>query len=242
MKREARPRRGRYKWGMVIDLDRCTGCGACVVACQAENNVPVAGEERCRQGRAMHWIRIERYWDGTFPHVRARFVPVLCQQCDNAPCEPVCPVYASYQNAEGLNAQVYNRCVGTRYCANNCPYSVRRFNFFEPEWPEPLPEQLNPEVSVRSKGVMEKCTFCIQRIRRAEQRARLHGRRVADGEIQPACAQTCPPGAITFGNLADPRSRVFRLSRSPRRFRLLEDLGTEPAVVYLKGGGREHVR
>ena len=226
---------------MVIDLDRCTGCGACVVACHAENNVPFVGKELSGNGRAMHWIRIERYWEGEYPDVRARFVPVLCQQCDNAPCEPVCPVYASYQNEEGLNAQVYNRCVGTRYCANNCPYSVRYFNFFEPRWPKPLDQQLNPDVTVRSKGVMEKCTFCIQRIRSAKENAKGEGRLIRDREIQPACVQTCPPEAIVFGNLADPRSRVFRLSKSPRRFRLIEDLGTEPVVIYLKGGGREHV-
>jgi len=224
---------------MVIDLDRCTGCGACVVACQAENNIPVVGKERAAEGRLMHWIRIERYWDGEYPNVRARFIPVLCQQCDNAPCEPVCPVYASYHNAEGLNGQVYNRCVGTRYCANNCPYSVRVFNFFEPAWPKPLDEQLNPELTVRSRGVMEKCTFCLQRIRAAKEEAKLEGRTLRDGEIRPACAQTCPPGAIVFGDLADPASRVYRLSRSTRRFRLLEDLGTEPSVIYLKGGGRE---
>ncbi|MEK6775469.1 MAG: 4Fe-4S dicluster domain-containing protein [bacterium] len=232
----------KYKWGMVIDLDRCTGCGACVVACHAENNVPFVGKELSGYGRAMHWIRIERYWEGEYPHVRARFIPVLCQQCNNAPCEPVCPVYASYHNAEGLNAQVYNRCVGTRYCANNCPYSVRVFNFFEPSFPEPLDQQLSPDVTVRTKGVMEKCTFCIQRIRRAKETARLDGRAVRDGEIQPACAQTCPPDAIIFGNLADPKSRVFRFSKSPRRFRLIEDLGTDPSVIYLKGGGHEHVR
>lgn len=235
MKENAHP----YKWGMVVDLDRCTGCGACVVACQAENNIPVVGKDRAAEGRMMHWIRIERYWDGEYPDVRARFIPVLCQQCDDAPCEPVCPVYASYQTDEGLNGQVYNRCVGTRYCANNCPYSVRVFNFFEASWPKPLERQLNPDLTVRSKGVMEKCTFCIQRIRRAKEDVKLAGRLVRDGEIQPACAQTCPPGALIFGNMTDRGSLVYRLSRSSRRFRLLEDMGTEPAVVYLKGGGRE---
>ncbi len=233
---------GKRQWGMVIDLDRCTGCGACVVACQAENNVPVVGKELSGYGRAMHWLRIERYWEGEYPKVRARFIPLLCQHCSDAPCEPVCPVYASYHTDEGLNGQVYNRCVGTRYCANNCPYSVRVFNFFDNQWPEPLDQQLNPDVTVRSKGVMEKCTFCIQRIRRAKETAKLEKREVRDGEIQPACAQTCPAGAMVFGNLADPKSRVFRMSRSPRRFRLIEDLGTDPSVIYLKGGGHEHVR
>jgi len=231
----------RIKWGMVIDLDRCTGCGACVTACQAENNVPLIDAKGFAQGRNLHWLRIERYWEGTFPHVRARFLPMLCQHCSDAPCEPVCPVYASYHNPEGLNGQVYNRCVGTRYCANNCPYAVRVFNFFNPEWPQPLDQQLSPDVSVRCRGVMEKCSFCIQRIRGAKETAKLENRSVADGEVQPACAQTCPPGVIVFGNLNDPDSHVARLARSPRRLRLLEDLGTEPSVIYLKGGGHEYV-
>jgi len=229
-----------FHWGMVIDLDRCTGCGACVTACQAENNIPIIKQDGIAKGRNLHWLRIERYWDGEFPHVRARFLPMLCQQCDDAPCEPVCPVYASYHNPEGLNGQVYNRCVGTRYCANNCPYAVRVFNFFNPDWPKPLEQQLSPDVTVRSRGVMEKCSFCIQRIRRAKEGVRLEKRGLADGEIVPACAQTCPPQAIAFGNLNDPDSHVSRLARSPRRFRLFEDLGTEPSVIYLKGGGHEH--
>jgi len=229
------------KWGMVIDLDRCTGCGACVTACQAENNVPLADKKLFSQGRNLHWLRIERYWEGEFPHVRARFLPLLCQHCGDAPCEPVCPVYASYHNPEGLNGQVYNRCVGTRYCANNCPYAVRVFNYFNPQWPEPLDRQLSPEVTVRSRGVMEKCSFCIQRIRAAKEQAKLEGRPLSDGEVQPACAQTCPPGVFVFGNLNDPDSHVSRLARSPRRWRLLEDLGTEPSVIYLKGGGHEYV-
>jgi len=229
------------KWGMAIDLDRCTGCGACVTACQAENNVPLADQKGFAEGRNLHWLRIERYWEGTFPHVRARFLPMLCQHCSDAPCEPVCPVYASYHNPEGLNGQVYNRCVGTRYCANNCPYAVRVFNFLNPEWPPPLDQQLSPEVSVRSRGVMEKCSFCIQRIRAGKEQARLENRPLRDGDIQPACAQTCPPGAIVFGDLNDPDSQVARMARSPRRLRLLEDLGTEPSVTYLKGGGHEHV-
>jgi molybdopterin-containing oxidoreductase family iron-sulfur binding subunit len=226
---------------MVIDLDRCTGCGACVTACQAENNVPLVDADGFKRGRNLHWLRIERYWEGTFPHVRARFLPMLCQHCSDAPCEPVCPVYASYHNPEGLNGQVYNRCVGTRYCANNCPYAVRVFNFFNPEWPQPLDQQLSPDVSVRSRGVMEKCSFCIQRIRGAKETAKLENRALQDGEVQPACAQTCPPEAIVFGNLNDPDSQVARLARSPRRLRLLEDLGTEPSVIYLKGGGHEYV-
>ena len=219
---------------MVIDLDRCTGCEACVVACRAENNIPVSGEEECIKGRARNWIRIERRLEGQFPDVRMSFIPVLCQHCDNAPCEPVCPVGATYHNPEGLNVQVYNRCIGTRDCANNCPYSVRYFNFFAPRWDEPLNYQLNPDVSVRGGGVMEKCTFCVQRIQKTQGVAKDEGRTVRDGEIQPACAQTCPANAIVFGDRSDPHSRVSVLSRSERRFSLLEELGAKPRVVYLK--------
>lgn len=226
-----------HDWTMVIDLDRCTGCQACVVACHAENNVPVVGEEEVSMGRSMHWIRIERYWEGEYPHLRARFLPLLCQQCERAPCEPVCPVFATYHNEqEHLNIQVYNRCIGTRYCANNCPYIARMFNWFNPYFPEPLNEQLNPDVTVRSRGIMEKCTFCVQRIRRVEEDAAAEGRPIQDGEVQPACVQTCPTDALVFGDLKDPNSRAAQLARNRRAFRLLEELGTEPSVIYLKGG------
>ena len=221
------------RWAMAIDLDRCTGCSACVVACHAENNLPLSDPEEAAKGRAVHWIRIDRYYQGEFPDVRVKYMPVLCQQCDQAPCEPVCPVYATYHTAEGLNAQVYNRCVGTRYCGNNCPYSVRFFNFFTPAWPELLELQLNPDVSVRPGGVMEKCTFCVQRIKRAKLDAMREGRPVADGDVQPACVQSCPAEAMVFGNLADPESKVARAAGSDRARRLLEDLGTEPKVFYL---------
>ena len=223
-----------FKWQMVVDVDRCTGCEACVVACQAENNVPLNVEDRFHQRRAIEWIRIERYWEGEYPDVKAKFLPVLCQHCDNAPCEPVCPVFATYHNNQGLNVQVYNRCVGTRYCANNDPYQVRFFNFWEPKWPETLENQLNPDVTVRSRGIMEKCTFCIQRIRRTERDLKNEGRELKDGEIQPACAQTCPTDALAFGNLKDPDSRVSNLAKSERHYKLLENLGTEPNVIYLK--------
>jgi molybdopterin-containing oxidoreductase family iron-sulfur binding subunit len=223
------------QWGMVIDLDLCTGCEACVVACHAENNIRIAGDDQSARGRSVNWIRVERYFEGEFPDVRARFMPVLCQQCEEAPCEPVCPVYATYHTDEGLSAQVYNRCVGTRYCANNCPYTVRFFNFYDPVWPAPLEKSLNPEVSVRSRGVMEKCTFCIQRIRRGEEKAADENRPFRDGDVIPACVQSCPTRAMSFGNLADPSSEVSRLSRSGRSTRLLDELGTRPRVVYLKG-------
>ncbi len=224
----------KFKWGMVIDVDRCTGCEACVVACQAENNIPLNEEDRFHQGRAIEWIRIERYWEGEYPNVKAKFLPVLCQHCDNAPCEPVCPVYATYHNDQGMNVQVYNRCVGTRYCANNDPYQVRFFNFWEPEWPESLENQLNPDVTVRTRGLMEKCSFCIQRIRRTERDLKNDGRDLRDGELQPACAQTCPTDALVFGNMKDPESRVSKLAKSDRHYKLLENLGTEPNVIYLK--------
>ena len=184
------------------------------------------------------WIRIERFWEGEYPDVKmtAR-QPVMCQQCGHAPCEPVCPVFASvHSQSEALNLQVYNRCVGTRYCANNCPYTARFFNFFPAQWPEPLWKSLNPEVSVRSRGVMEKCTFCIQRIRKGEDKAKDEGRDVRDGDVNPACVQSCPTRAMTFGNIADPASEVSRLSKSGRASRLMEELGTKPKVIYLNRG------
>jgi molybdopterin-containing oxidoreductase family iron-sulfur binding subunit len=218
---------------MAVDLDRCTGCEACVTACRAENNIATVGASQAAVGRAMHWIRVERYWVGEFPDVRLKFRPVLCQQCDAAPCEPVCPTYASHHTEEGLNAQVYNRCIGTRYCANACPYNVRFFNFFNPAWEKPLHLQLNPDVSVREVGVMEKCTFCVQRINAAGIQAKADNKPVADGDLKPACVQSCPATALVFGDLNDPESAVSRLSRSSRGSKLLEDLGTLPKVTYL---------
>ena len=223
-----------HKWAMVIDLDRCTGCEACVVACHAENNIATAGPDQAARGRAKHWIRVERYWEGEFPNARLRFQPVLCQQCDAAPCEPVCPTFASYHTTEGLNGQVYNRCIGTRYCANACPYNVRFFNFYNPQWDKPLNLQLNPDVSVREVGVMEKCTFCVQRIKAGEIQAAAEKRAVKDGEIQPACVQSCPTKAMVFGDLSDPESEVSRLARGNRATKLLGELGTLPKVTYLQ--------
>jgi molybdopterin-containing oxidoreductase family iron-sulfur binding subunit len=223
-----------YRWGMTIDVDLCSGCQACVVACTAENNVPVVGKEQVAYGRDQHWLRIERWQEGSAAHPENFFLPMFCQHCEVAPCEPVCPVYAAYHTREGLNAQIYNRCVGTRYCGNNCPYHVRRFNWFNYPWPAPLDVQLNPDVTVRQLGVMEKCTMCVQRITRAKDRARDENRPVKDGEVQTACQQTCPTQAITFGNLKDGEARVSKLSRSPRSYHVLEELGTRPAVTYLK--------
>ena len=226
------------KWTLVIDQDKCTGCAACVVACHAENNVPIVSAEEVARGRGQHWIRIERYWEGEYPNVKARFLPMLCQQCGSAPCEPVCPAYASVHSPrENLNVQVYNRCIGTRYCANNCPYEARFFNWFDPACEEPQQQQLNPDVTVRSAGVMEKCTFCVQRIRRVEQDALARGQALHDGEVVPACVQTCPTSALVFGDLYDHESEVARLlQHNDRKFQVMEQLGTHPAVYYLKGG------
>jgi anaerobic selenocysteine-containing dehydrogenase/Fe-S-cluster-containing dehydrogenase component len=223
-----------YKWGMSVDLAACTGCSACVVACYAENNIYTVGKELTRQGREMAWLRIDRYIEsGENEELTVHFMPMMCQHCGNAPCEPVCPVYATYHNEEGLNSMVYNRCVGTRYCANNCSYKVRRFNWFEYEMPEPLTWQLNPDVVTRSVGVMEKCTFCVQRIIEAKDHAKDEGRMVADGEIKPACVQSCPTEALVFGNLNDPNSQVSKLAKADRSYKVLDHhLNTQPSVVY----------
>ncbi|HWP84250.1 MAG TPA: 4Fe-4S dicluster domain-containing protein, partial [Terriglobia bacterium] len=222
-----------YRWGMAINLSACTGCGACVAACYAENNIPVVGKERIAEGRHMAWIRVERYIERVSSTPDIRFSPMMCQQCDNAPCEPVCPVYATMHNSDGLNVQVYNRCVGTRYCSNNCPYKVRTFNWFDYPFPEPLPWQFNPDVSLRSKGIMEKCTFCIHRIRQAKDAAKDEGRMVRDGEVLPACVQSCPAQAMVFGNLKDADSAVSRIASRRDGYRVLEELNTRPAITYL---------
>ncbi|MCZ6531698.1 MAG: 4Fe-4S dicluster domain-containing protein [SAR324 cluster bacterium] len=231
-----------YRWGMVVDTDRCTGCSACAAACYAENNLPVVGKERVFLGREMSWLRLDRFLEGEGDSYKTLMQPMFCQQCGNAGCEPVCPVYATYHTPDGLNAQVYNRCVGTRYCSNNCVYKVRRFNWFTYEFESPLNLQLNPDVTVRTKGIMEKCTFCIQRIKRARDTAGDEGRLVADGEITPACVQTCPTKALTFGNLSDQNSQVSRKSRRGegekqerlRQYEVLEELANLPAVTYLR--------
>jgi anaerobic selenocysteine-containing dehydrogenase/Fe-S-cluster-containing dehydrogenase component len=222
-----------YRWGMVVDLDRCIGCGACSAACYAENNIGVVGEKRILQGREMAWMSVERY-HASDQMERVTFLPMMCQHCDNAPCESVCPVYAPHHSKEGLNNQIYNRCIGTRYCVQNCPYKVRRFNWFTWKWPEPMNLQLNPDVTVRSKGVMEKCSFCIQRIKAAHNVAKNENRLIRDGEVAPACVQTCPTKALVFGNLMDKNSRVRKLTENPRAYQALGYLNTKPAVIYLK--------
>ncbi|MDR3673130.1 MAG: Fe-S-cluster-containing hydrogenase [Holophaga sp.] len=224
-----------HKWGMAIDLSACVGCSACVLACQSENNVPVVGPEQVAKGREMHWIRIDRYYQGEPENPTVVQQPMLCQHCDDAPCENVCPVNATNHSPDGLNQMVYNRCVGTRYCANNCPYKVRRFNFLEYTADKKEPESLayNPEVTVRPRGVMEKCSFCVQRIEDGRLRAKTDHRPVRDGEIVPACAASCPSEAIVFGDLKDPASRAARLAASNRGHKVLEELGVRPAITYL---------
>lgn len=225
-------------WGMVVDLSRCTGCSACVTACYAENNIPWVGESEVLRGRELSWMRIERYFEGgeNGEPLKAHSLPMMCQHCDNAPCEPVCPVYASYHTADGLNGQVYNRCVGTRYCGNNCPYKVRYFNWFayaKRAFPEPMNLQLNPDVTVRARGVMEKCTFCVQRIRGAQNQARLENRPLRDGDVQTACQQACASGAIIFGNVKDPDAKVTKAMRDRRGYHVLEELNVRSSVTYL---------
>jgi molybdopterin-containing oxidoreductase family iron-sulfur binding subunit len=221
-----------YRWGMVIDVDRCIGCQACVMACYAENNVAIVGQKDFFMGREMSWLHIERYFEQEQPFVR--FLPMLCQHCDSAPCESVCPVFAPNHNKEGINNQVYNRCIGTRDCNQNCPWKVRRFNWHLWKYDHPLEWQLNPDVTVRQQGVMEKCSFCIQRIIHAKTVATSEGRKVKDGEFTTACAQTCPADAITFGNLMDPESRVSKLLTQARAYQVLGGLNTKTAVIYLR--------
>jgi len=251
-----------YKWAMAIDLDACSGCNACAVACYAENNLPVVGREKFAHGQAMHWMRIERYWDQDgreFPDQGVRYLPMLCQQCEAAPCETVCPVGATNHTPDGLNSQVYNRCIGSRYCSSNCPYKVRYFNWWdypttENVWPAEMNMQLNPDVTVRGKGVMEKCTFCMQRLRTVESDAKTQGRLVRDGEVQTACQQACPTSAISFGNLVDTESRVYKQWRAQqveldkheqakdeepggsdlRGYRIYEFLAPYPSIMYLQ--------
>ncbi len=222
------------RWAMAVDLTACTGCSACVLACQVENNVPVVGKDEVSRKRGMHWMRIDRYYSGTDDDVRVAHQPMMCQQCGNAPCETVCPVVATVHSAEGLNQQVYNRCVGTRYCENNCPYKARRFNWFDYARDDKLANLvLNPDVTVRGRGVMEKCSFCVQRIQQRKIEAKAEGRALADGDVQTACQQSCPAQAIVFGDVNDPKSKVAQLAKSNRAYRVLDETNVEPSVTYL---------
>jgi Fe-S-cluster-containing dehydrogenase component len=234
---DEKPPWGVVQWGMVVDADRCMGCKACVVACRSENNIATVGAEASAMGRMMDWIRIERMFHGEYPDIQTMFVPMLCQHCGSAPCESVCPVFAAVGTHDGLNAQIYNRCVGTRLCANNCPYHVRMYNFVQPKWPPSMELLLNPDVSVRNEGVMEKCTMCVQRIRRADLDAKVSKKPYEDGELRTACVQACPSGALVFGNLNDEDSTISKLVKheSNRTYYIGHvEYHTAPNVIYLR--------
>ncbi len=221
------------RWGMVIDLNTCTGCGECAAACKIENNVAIVGPEESDMGRTMLWMDMLTEYEGEYPDVKIRYIPRPCLHCDDPPCTRVCPVRATYLNDEGIVAQIFPQCIGCRYCMAACPYTVKSFNWYRPEWPDTMESALNPDVSARPAGVVEKCTFCIHRLQKAKEQAAAENRDLRDGDYIPACAEACPTKAITFGDFEDPKTEVSRLRRTARAFRLLEELGTEPKVYYL---------
>ncbi|OGC84150.1 MAG: hypothetical protein A2W07_03735 [candidate division Zixibacteria bacterium RBG_16_43_9] len=223
-----------HRWGMVIDLAKCTGCQACVVACQAENNVPPSNPEQAELGRSIHWMEILTFTEHEYPNVKIRFMPRPCMHCDNPPCTKVCPVKATYYSKEeGIVGQVDLRCIGCRYCTTACPYTLKSFNWYQPHWPAEMKNYLNPDVDIRPRGVVEKCTFCGHRLVKVREKAKLEGREFNPDEYIPACVQACPSGVLYFGDLADLNSKVSELSKSIRAFRLMEELGTKPKVIYL---------
>ncbi len=224
------------RWGMIIDLDKCSGCQACVVACKVENNIPFVEPEQAALDRTIAWMDIITTVEGDYPNVRVRHMPRPCMQCDEPPCIKVCPVSATYKNPEGLVGQIYPRCIGCRYCTNACPYTLKYFNWYAPQWPEEMEKYLNPDVAIRPKGVVEKCSFCVQRLQKARDLARVENRQLREDDYVPACVESCPSNAMYFGDLDDPNSRVASLAENARSFRVLEDLGTEPKVYYLREG------
>jgi Fe-S-cluster-containing dehydrogenase component len=221
------------KWAMVIDLDKCTGCGDCMVACKLENNIAIVSPEEANEGRVMYWMNMITVYEGEYPNLRMKRFPKPCFHCENPPCTKVCPVYATYKNEDGLVGQIYHRCIGCRYCMTACPYTAKVFNWYEPEWTDEYKSCLNPDVSVRMKGVVEKCSFCSHRLMKAKETADLEVRDIDDGEYFPACGESCPTNAIYFGDLDNENSKVYQLSRSSRAYREFESLGTEPKVIYL---------
>jgi len=225
------------RWAMAIDLDRCTACQACVVACQVENNVPPPDARKAEQGRSISWMRlVPMKLEEHGREKSLQLIPLPCMHCENPPCVKVCPATATTSDADGLVAQIYHRCIGCRYCTTACPYTVRQFNWSDVRWPQPMGGALNPDVSIRPRGVVEKCSFCNHRLQLARDRARFEGRELEEGDYTPACVESCPAGAMVFGDLEDPRSEVSRLAESPRAFRLMEELGTRPKVIYLSKG------
>lgn len=221
------------KWTMVIDLDKCTGCGDCIAACKLENNIAIVSPEEAQKGRVMFWMDMITVYEGEYPNIHVKRFPKPCFHCDKPPCTLVCPVRATYLNEEGLVAQIYHRCIGCRYCMAACPYTAKVFNWYAPVWEEEFKTCLNPDVSLRMTGVVEKCSFCAHRLMKVKEIAALEGRDIEDGEYIPACAESCPADAIYFGDVEDKKSKVFGLSHSSRAYREMEDLGVEPKVIYL---------